>query len=155
MGVYRSALDALAALDVPGATQYSISAVPDVVPRGSLPALLVQPGDVQDERLFKDRGRGFEVTAFSNGPRTISVTVTHLLLTAPVTLGNGPRQHIPALIDAIDAYISALAADVTLGGALMLPARVTVEPGLFEHGSITYHGCAFRHLWLLSLNGGA
>ena len=77
--------------------------------------------------------------------------MTHLLLVAPVSAGRGARSHLPKLIDLIDAYIGALSADLTLSGALLEPARVQVEPGLFTYGDIAYHGCAFRHTWIIQV----
>lgn len=148
---YRNALDRLGALVVPGVTPYPMSALPPVLDRAHLPALLVMPGEADADRLFAERGAGFVALAFQGGPRTLSVTVTHLLLTAPVRLGTGARDHLPALIDAIDAYLLALGADVTLGGALVEPAHVGVEPGEFGYGGGRYHGCAFRHRWLLEV----
>ncbi len=152
MTAFRDALTQLAALDVTGVTHYGIAAVPDVLPRALLPALLVLPGDAQDDRLFKQYGRGFEAIAFVNAARTLSLTVTHLLLLAPVGTDVGIRGHMPELIDAIDGYIAALGDDVTLGGTLAEPTRVTVEIGTFGYGGMDYHGCAFRHTWMLEIN---
>jgi len=147
---FRSALTQLAALTVSGVSHnYDVDAVPDVLARGQLPALLVLPGSSQDTRLFQQRGKGFQAIAFSSGARTVTYTVTHLLLVTPTSAGHGLRSNLPRLIDLIDAYFEALAANVTLNGALLEPARVEVEPGTFEHGEAGYHGCAFRHTWLI------
>jgi hypothetical protein len=116
-----------------------------------LPVLLVIPGTADDDRLFKDFGKGFQTVAFSAGARTLSLPVTHLLLLAPVTTNTGRRAHLPTLINTVDAYIAALRDDVTLGGALVEPTRVTVEVGTFTYGGVTYHGCAFRHVWILEV----
>ncbi|MEL6148482.1 MAG: hypothetical protein AAFV33_01645 [Chloroflexota bacterium] len=151
MTPFRNALTALAALNVAGVTNYDIDAVPETLNRGQLPALLVLPGTADDNRLFKDFGEGFRAVAFSYGARTLSVAVTHLLLLAPVNANTGIRANMPALVDTVDAYIAALAADVTLGGALLEPAQVTLEVGTFPYGGITYHGCAFRHVWALEV----
>jgi hypothetical protein len=77
--------------------------------------------------------------------------VTHLLLVAPVSLGRGARSHLPTLIDLVDAYFTALGANVTLGGALLEAARVRVEPGIYRYGGADYHGCAFRHTWVIQV----
>ena len=148
---YRNALDNLGALVVPGMTNHPIEAVPETLDRAQLPVLLVLPGETQDDRLFAERGTGFEALAFHNSPRTLSVTVTHLLLTAPVGTGFGARAHLPSLIDHIDTYLLALGGDVTLGGTLAEPVRVGVEPGEFRYGGGRFHGCAFRHRWLLEV----
>lgn len=152
MPPFRTALDQLALLAVPGIAQnYSLAAVPDRLNRAQLPALLVLPGDPQEDRFFRERGEGFHAAAFSNGSRTVSLTVTHLLLVAPVETGLGARSHLPTIVDHIDAYLDALADDVTLAGALAEPTRVRIEPGIVTHGDTRYHGCIFRHFWLLDL----
>jgi hypothetical protein len=152
MALFRTALTHLAGLAVPGVSHnYDVDAVPDELSRAQLPALLVLPGESQDDRLFRERGRGFEAVAFSAGARTVTYTVTHLLLSAPVSAGAGARTHLPQVIDLIDAYFAVLGGDVTLGGALLEPLRVTVEPGVFAHGAVEYHGCAFRHTWVMAV----
>jgi hypothetical protein len=154
MGPFETALAALAALDVTGvAASFDVATVPDEVNRGQLPALLALPVRAPDEgpRLFGEQSGGFEAVAFADGVRTVTYTVTHLLLVAPEAAGSGLRSHLPGLVALIDAYFAALAADVTLGGALLRPARVRVEPGLFDHGEARYIGCAFRHTWVVQL----
>jgi hypothetical protein len=152
MSLFRTALTNLANLSVTGvANNYDVDQVPDDLSRAQLPALLVMPIDLQDDRLFKERGEGFQAVAFSSGARTVTYTTTHLLLVAPVSAGKGIRSHLPTLIDLIDNYFAALAADVTLAGALLEPARVKVEPGIFTHGDTDYHACAFRHTWFIKV----
>jgi hypothetical protein len=152
MTLFRTALTELASLSVAGVTHnYDVDAVPDELSRAQLPALLVLPVEIQADALFKQRGKGFEAVAFSNGARTVTYTVTHLLLVAPVSAGAGLRSHLPLLIDLIDDYFAALSSDVTLGGALLEPVQVRVEPGTFAHGDLLYHGCAFRHTWLMEV----
>jgi hypothetical protein len=152
MATFHAALTALAGLNVSGVLHnYDISAVPDNLSRVQLPALLVLPGEASERRLFRERGEGFHTLAFSSGARTITCAVTHLLLVAPTTDGVGLRSHIPRLIDLVDAYFAALGANVTLGGALLEPPKATVEPGIFTHGDTSFHGCAFRHVWLLEI----
>jgi hypothetical protein len=133
------------------AHNYDVDAVPEALSRAQLPALLVRPGETQDNRLFVQRGEGFRSPAFSGGATTATYAVTHLLLIAPVSIGRGARVHLPILADLIDAYFAALKADVTLGGTLLEPAHVQVEPGTFKRGGVTYHGCAFRHTWLMQV----
>jgi hypothetical protein len=149
---FRIALTNLSTLSVPGVTHnYDVDAVPDALTRAQLPALLVLPGDTQDDGLFRERGKGFVALAFSGGGRTVTYTVTHLLLVAPVAAGRGMRSHLPAMIDLIDAYFATLGADITLSAALLEPARVKVEPGQFRHGETDYHGVAFRHTWVIQV----
>ena len=54
-------------------------------------------------------------------------------------------------MDLIDAYFVALAAQVTLDGHLLEPARVRIEPGIFTYGAVVYCGCAFRHTWIIGV----
>lgn len=152
MATFRAALTALANLPVSGVLHnYDLSALPDDLSRAQLPALLVLPGEVGERRLFGTRGEGFHALAFSGSARTVTCAVTHLLLVAATTDGVGLRTHFPRLIDLIDSYFVALGADVLLGGALLQPPTVTVEPGTFKHGDTLYHGCAMRHLWTLEI----
>ncbi|MBI5671124.1 MAG: hypothetical protein HZC41_24270 [Chloroflexi bacterium] len=152
MASFRTALSNLAALAVSGvAHNYDVDATPDTLSRAQLPALLVLPGETQDDTLFPARGECFRALAFSNGAKVVSYHVTHLLLVGPVSAGRGSRSALPHLADLIDAYFTALGANPTLSGALLEPARVNVEPGTFTHGGVVYHGCAFRHLWVVQV----
>ncbi len=152
MSTFRNALTTLSQLSVSGvAHNYDIDAVPDNPARAQLPALLVLPIDIQEDRLALEKGRGFQSVAFSSGKRTITYTVTHLLLVAPIGQGKGLRAHLPTLVNFIDAYFVALGANVTLGGTLLEPTAVRVEPGVFPVGSTEYYGCAFRHTWVMEL----
>jgi hypothetical protein len=149
---FRNALSALADLSVTGvANNYDIDAIPESPGRAQLPALLVLPVDSQDESIFKERGAGFQIVAFADGSRTVTYTVTHLLLVTPAAGRKGLSAQLPDLIDHIDSYFVALGADVRLGDELLEPAQVKVEPGLFKHGGVTYVGCAFRHTWLIAV----
>lgn len=150
----RNALDALAALSVPGVrANHPIDAVPPTLHRADLPALLVLPVDLPglgtEGQLFGDRAGGFEALAFSEGPRTVRYAVTHLLLTDLGASGVGLRAHLPRLVGLIDAYFAALAHTVTLDGLLLEPAQVRVEPGIYPYNGARYVGCAFRHRWML------
>src|SRR3990172_7209488 len=148
MTPFRTALTNLAGLSVTGVAHNSdVDGVPDALHRAQLPALLVLPLDTQDDRLFKESGEGFQTVAFGGGARTVTYTVTHLLLVTPVADGGRLHSHLPALVDLIDAYVDALAADVLLSDALLEPPRVRVEAGKYAHGGVAYYGCAFRHLW--------
>lgn len=149
---FRAALTTLASLSVPGvAHNYDLDAAPDDLSRVQLPALLTLPVLPDEIRLRGEAGQGFQAIAFSGGPHTATFAVTHLLLVAPAAVGRGQRSHLPKFIDLIDAYFTALAADVTLSSALLEPARVRVEPGLFTYGHAAYYGCAFRHTWLIQM----
>ena len=152
--MFRTALRRLARLSVGGVrVNYDIDATPEVLYRANLPALLILPIDTfdGDDPFFSDRGPGLQTLGFSAGASGVIYTVTHLLLVAPAASGTGARDHLPELIDLIDAYFHQLARDVTLRGALLEPARVRVEPGVFGYGGTEYYGCAFRHTWLVGV----
>ncbi|MFN8375461.1 MAG: hypothetical protein U0694_21615 [Anaerolineae bacterium] len=152
MSTFRTALNNLAALTVASVQHnYDIDEAPDALTRAQLPALLVLPVNIPDVRMFKERGDGFQAVAFANGARTITYAVTHLLLVAPATSGSSSRRHLPTLVSLIDSYFAALKADLTLGGALLEPAEVGVEVGIFAHGDTKYYGCALRHTWKMEV----
>ena len=147
---FRSALTELSTLSVSGvAHNYDVDAVPETPHRVQLPALLVLPIDFQDERVLQEQGKGFQTVAFTSGAKTVRYVVTHLLLVAPVVQSKGIRAHLPTLVDRIDSYFAALADDITLGGTLLEPASVRVDPGIFTFGGVEFYGCAFRHSWLI------
>lgn len=148
----RAALTRLASLTVPAVSHnYDVDSVPDSLNRVQLPALLVLPITPPASKLTRTPSEGFHNIAFSGGPRTVTVTVTHLLLVAPTEAGRGARSHLPKLVDLMDAYCTAFAADPLLNNTLLEPAQVKVEPGDFTYGHATYHGCAFRHTWVIQV----
>ncbi len=148
---FRSALTNLAALSVSGVTHnYDVDAVLDDLSRAQLPALLVMPVEL-DAAAVKQPGEGFQAVAFSSGPRTVTYSLTHLLLVAPAEAGRGLRSNLPTLVNLMDAYFTALGADVTLGDTLLEPAQVRVEPRLVKFGHATYVGCSFRHTWQIQV----
>ncbi len=150
MASFRLAITHLSKLEIPGIkNSYDLDALPNSLHSAQLPALLTLPLELAADRLFRERGEGLQAATFSGGAKTISYTMTHLLLLAPQGAGLGMRSHLPRLVTLIDSYTAALAADVTLGGALLAPAQVTVEPGIFPYGEREFYGCAFRHLWRL------
>ncbi len=143
----RAALTRLASLNVSGITHnYDVDSIPGSLSRVQLPALLLLPITPQHQK-----SEGFQSIAFSGGPRTVTVTITHLLLVAPTETAKGSRSHLPKLIDLMDAYCTAIAADSLLNNTLLEPTRVSLEPGDFTYGHATYHGCAFRHTWVIQV----
>ncbi|MCB9460292.1 MAG: hypothetical protein H6670_11640 [Anaerolineaceae bacterium] len=152
MTTFRTALTRLSDLSVSGINQNAdIDAIPDQPGRAQLPLLLVMPIEKNDDRLFHERGAGFEAIGFSNGARSVTYTVTHLLLVAPVGSSKGISAHLPDLIDLIDSYITAFSADATLADALLEPAHIRIEPGVFPFGGSSFYGCAFRHTWQMEV----
>jgi hypothetical protein len=151
----QTALNALAALTVSGVQHnYGIDALPQALARGNLPVLLVlplEPDTIADDGLFADRAAAFEAVAFSDGVKTVTYAVTHLLLEAPFRAGRGLRDHLPGLVTRIDAYFAALSNAVTLGGVLREPATVRIDPGVYNFNGVEYVGCAFRHRWVVAL----
>jgi hypothetical protein len=147
---FKTALTNLAALSVAGiAHNYGISAIPESISRSQLPVLLVLPIDNSDDKIFQEAGMAFEGIAFGNGTKTATFVLTHLLLVAPLGKGEGMRDHLSLLADCIDAYMDALAANVTLSGALQEAAEVRIEAGVYRLGNAQYYGCAFRHRWII------
>ena len=152
MATFRSALSNLALLQVDGARHnYDIDELPRQLAAPHLPALLVLPLELQKDRIFRERKESFQSITFSGNARTASYALTHLLLLAPAQDGLGLLAHLRRLVNLIDDYMTALSADLTLGGALLTPARVSVEAGVFSWGDREYVGCAFRHSWLLEV----
>ena len=150
MATFRAALTQLASLEIAGIrNNYDLAELPNALHSAQLPALLVLPIELERERLFRRREDSLQTAAFSGGAKEIAHSATHLLLVAPGEAGLGIRSCLPRLIDLIDRYTAAIAADVTLGGTLLTPARVSVEPGVYRYGERDYYGCAFRHSWLL------
>jgi hypothetical protein len=149
----RTAIDQLAALSLAGVTHFALDETPERLERDQLPALMILPLETEQRRLFGERGSAFETLTFSSGERHALLPITHLLLVAPVNAGTGRREQFPALVDWIDAYLDALAADVTLNGELLQAAQVQIETGIFILAQRRYYGCAFRHRWMLAIGG--
>jgi len=151
MAAFRAALSNLSALSVAGVrNNYDLDELPDALTAPQLPALLVMPIKLDADRLFKEPV-GLQTVAFSGSAKTVQYTVTHLLLVAPTDAGLGIRSHLPHLVGLIDHYIAAIGADATLGQALLAPARVGVEAGVFPLDRRDFYGCAFHHTWLMEI----
>ena len=152
MAKFRAALSQLAQLHVTGIrNNYDLEALPETLHKAQMPALLTLPIELDRERLFQQREDSLQVAAFNGAAKAVTYRATHLLLVAPTAAGLGMRTHLPSLIELIDNYTAAIAADITLGDTLLLPARVSIEPGSFSYGDREYYGCAFRHVWLLAV----
>lgn len=152
MATFRAALSNLSLIRVSGVrNNFDIDELPDHIAAAHLPALLVLPLELEKERLFKERKEGLQTVTFSGNAKSVYYSLTHLLLVAPTDKGLGMRGHLPKLISLIDNYVGALSADITLGEALLAPARVTVEAGTFAYDASDYYGCAFRHTWMMEI----
>jgi len=147
---YALALERLGILEVAGvATHLPLGAVPAALWRAQLPALLLTPLDVEGQPFFDKGGQAFQASSFAAGPHLASAQANHLLFVAPSQPALGP--HLPRLAQLIDAYLLALKANPTLGGALASPARVHLEARLLTWGGVDYLACIFRHHWELAL----
>ncbi len=152
MATFRAALSHLSALRVAGVqNSYDIHELPNALTPPHLPALLVMPIEPKAERWAREPRAGLQTIAFSGAAKTAQYSVTHLLLVAPTDSGLGIRSHLPRLMDLIDSYMAAIGADVTLGGLLLEPTRVGVEPGTFPLDKREFYGCAFRHAWRMEI----
>ena len=148
----RAALTRLASLSVSGVSHnYDVDSIPDSLNRVQLPALLVLPITPPTSKITRTSSDGFQSIAFSGGARTVTVNITHLLLVAPLEAGRGVRTHLPKVVDLMDAYCAAIALDPLLNNSLLEPAQVHLEPGDYPYGHATYHGCAFRHTWIIQV----
>ncbi len=152
MASFRIALSNLSLIRVSGVRKnFDIDELPNSISAAHLPALLILPLELGKERLFKERKEGLQSVTFSGSAKTVYYSLTHLLLVAPTEKGIGMRAHLPQLVSLIDNYVAAIAADLTLGEALLAPARVAVEAGLFAYDESDFYGCAFRHTWMMEI----
>jgi|AMZC01.1.fsa_nt_AMZC01006307.1_5 hypothetical protein len=142
MGALSTALARLAAVAVPGVNSIPLDATPGVLKRVSLPALVIVPE-------LGGESPGLEPNPFAAGTGRLVVQVAHALLLAPLTGGAGSGAALSALMEALDAYVAALAADPTLGGALLAPLRLRLRVGVVRYGGVDYHGAVFAHTWTL------
>ena len=152
MASFRAALSNLSLIRVSGVRKnFDIDELPNSLTAAHLPALLILPLELEKERLFRERKDGLQSVTFSGSAQSVYYSLTHLLLAAPTEKGLGIRGHLPQLVRLIDNYVAALAADITLGEALLVPARVAVEAGLFTYAESDFYGCAFRHTWMMEI----
>jgi hypothetical protein len=56
------------------------------------------------------------------------------LLLIALMSGAGVRSHLPTLIEHIDAYLTAMSADLTLSGALAHPLQFSIQPNTYDYG---------------------
>ncbi len=144
MGVLTTALDHLAAVAVSGVTSYALDETPDALTSAQLPALVIVPE-------LGGESPGLEPNGFSAGDGRLTVEIAHLLLLAPVASGLGARGVFPALANAIDTYLGAMAADPTLDDALPVALHIRVRAGVLRYADVDYHGATFTHTWALNI----
>ncbi len=151
MGVFTTALDNLAAVEVQGVQSYPLGDTPDSLTRAQLPALILMPEAGDDSRGM--HSRGMQPTGFSAGDARLSVQIAHVLIYGPAADGAGRRAALPDLVALIDDYTAALAADPKLGGALPLALTFAVRVGIVRYGGTAYYGAVFTHDWVLHVSG--
>ena len=152
MASFRVALSNLSFIRVSGVrNNFDIDELPISISAAHLPALLVLPLELEKERLFKERKDSLQSVTFSGNAKSVYFLLTHLLLVTPTDRGLGLRGHLPRLVGLIDNYVAAIAADITLGESLLVPARVAVEAGVFTYDESDFYGCAFRHTWMMEI----
>jgi hypothetical protein len=144
MGSLVQALAHLGALAVPGVTTYPLEATPAQLGGAQLPALVILPE-------LASGAPGLEPNRFSAGDGRVTAHMIHALLLAPVAGGWGSRGSYPALAALVDAYLAALAADPTLGGALVVPLHAHVRWAVQRYGGVDYFGAVFEHTWMLQV----
>lgn len=140
-GKFHSALDALAALSVPGVNHnYTIGAIPERLTRASLPLLLTLPL-LDGEGLRKHSE--FAILTPSGAVGVAEYYVTHLLLYVPTGQNRNVASSLPALADLIDSYATTIRQNSTLGGTLYQPLSYYALPGDVTWGGMTYLGVRF------------
>ncbi len=147
---WRTAFANLAAIAVVGvATSYDLDDLPGVLPAAHLPALIP---------TFPEGGRGdgegLETLTYDGSAWRAALHVEHLLIWSPQRAGTGLMAVLPALVEAVDAYLEAISEDGTLGGALHEPLVIErVQVGVMEYGGVRYYGARFRHRWVRVVGG--
>lgn len=144
MGALSTALSRLAEVAVTGVNSLPLATTPETLARVALPALVIVPE-------LSGESPGLEPNPFAAGSGRLTVQVAHALLLAPLTGGAGLGAVLASLVGTVDAYIAALAADPTLGGALVAPLGVRVRTGVVRYGGADYHGAIFTHTWTLQV----
>ena len=144
MGALSTALERLAAVSLPGVTSIPLETTPGALARVALPALVIVPE-------LGGESPGLEPNPFAAGTGRLVVQVAHVLLLAPLTGGAGTGAALSSLTALLDAYVAALAADPTLGGALIAPLRLRLRTGVVGYGGVDYHGAVFTHTWTLQV----
>jgi hypothetical protein len=142
-GPLHTALDALAALTVPGIrTNFGLNAIPEKITRAQLPALILVPMlDATRRRKYGE----FGMAAPSGAQALAHYLITHLLLVKPVGTGLGARSALPGLVDLVDDYGATLRANAHLSGALFYPVSYSVVIAPIHFAGVEYHAAQFWH----------
>jgi len=139
------ALGVLDGLTIAGVTtSYGYDAMPGVLGDALLPALVIEPFDT-----FNDAMRAANVNADVG---SCVVWVRHKLIIKGVGLGPFTTR-LSVAVTLFDAYITAIAADMTLSGNLLEPLTIpNAAWGAFEHVGAMYWGIVFDHRWVLNIS---
>lgn len=142
-GPLHTALDALAALSVPGIrTNFALDAIPEKITRAQLPALILVPMlDATRRRKYGE----FGIASPSGSQGLASYLITHLLLYKAVGSGLGARSSLPGLVDLVDDYAATLRADSHLGDTLFYPVSYSVFIAPINFAGVEYHAAQFWH----------
>jgi hypothetical protein len=140
---FRAALDALAAINIPGITRsYALDQIPESLSRSQLPVLILAPMiDTARRRKYSE----VEVTAPTHSGVVANYLITHLLLYTPLSGSKGAQSGLPGVVDLVDQYGITLQADPYLGGTLFYPLSYSVFIAPVQYAGIRYHAAQFWH----------
>lgn len=144
---WRTAFTNLSTITVAGvSTSYDLDELPNSLPAADLPALAPAFADGLGV-LSEDQG-GLSTLTYDGGAWTASLFIDHVLYWQPAWSEGGLTTVLPAMITAVDAYLTAIKANGTLGGVLASELEITrVLPGIVEYAGVKFYGVRFRHLW--------
>ena len=148
---WRTAFSNLAAISVTGvATSYDLDELPNVLPAADLPALVI---DFPAQSGWRKDAQGLAALTYDESVWLAGLQVEHVLYWAPAWSDVGLLAALPDLIDVVDAYLAAVAADGTLSDALHEPLVIErVQVGVVEFAGVQYYGARFRHRWFRQID---
>src|SRR5574341_587850 len=144
---WRSAFTNLSNVAVTGVTtRYDLDDLPNALPAADLPALA--PAFPASEGLIAEEENSLATLTYDGSVWTATLYVDHVLYWCPAWSQAGLDTVMPALIDAVDAYLTAIKANGLLGGVLSRELEIaSVLPGIVEYAGVKFYGVRFRHLW--------
>ena len=144
---WRTAFTNLATISVTGVTtSYDLNALPNALPAANLPALA--PYFPEEGGSISQNQHGLATLTYNGAVWSAALYVDHVLYLAPAWSEAGLSEALPSLVTAIDNYLTALAAQGTLSGALSSELEIIrVQPGIVDYAGVKFYGVRFRHLW--------
>ena len=141
-----AAITALHQLSITGLkTSYSYDSAPAMIPSNALPAAYISLGDVFNKAFSSANIAGVGGIAV--------LPVEHTILYAAMGIGRTSERD-KLSITLIDNYLSALAPDLTLGGALLEPLEIAwMQTLVVEYGNSLYRSLKFTHVWKFEIAG--